>query len=120
MKDYFSNEINQYFEYIDNSEKNAVRNTILLRDITKKTINLPGNMNELPVDFLLDRNMRLFLVVYNNKILIYDKNELSTGKVESFMSLSYTNQKNLQSIYKLTHYETTFLLIITKVIYKKF
>ena len=59
LRDYFSNEINQYFEYIENSETSAVRTTILLKDITKKIMNLPGSMNELPLDFLFDRNLRL-------------------------------------------------------------
>jgi len=115
LRDYFSNEINQYFEYIENSETSAVRTTILLKDITKKIMNLPGSMNELPLDFLFDRNLRLFLVVYRSRILIYDKNELAQGKVQSYMSLSYTNHKQLQSIYKLNHYETIYFLIITKV-----
>lgn len=115
MKDYFANEINQYFEYIEKSEKNVARTTILLKDITKKIINLPGNMNEIPLNFVYDRNLRFFLVVFASKIVIYDKNELISGKAEHFMTLSYTNQKSLQSAYKLIHYETTFFFIITKV-----
>lgn len=73
-------------------------------------------MDEAPLDFLLDRSLRLFLVIYKSKILIYDKNELLQGKVQSFMNLSYTNHKELQGLYKLNNYETTYFLIITKVI----
>ena len=120
LKDYFSSEINQYFEYIENSESSAIRSTILLKDISKKTLNLPGNLNDIPLDFLFDRNLRLFVVVYRTRILIYDKNELSKGTVVSYMSLSYTNHQQLQCIYKLNHYETTYFLIITKVFIRNF
>ena len=87
------------------------------RNRKKKSIRLVGGDQNLPIDFLFEEEIPFAVVLYYNKILFYDRDEVLSGKTFSYINLTFTNAKELASVFFIVVKKSQYLMIATKVIF---